>query len=210
MMKFRVKQKQVEEKLAKKNLAKQVRKVIEILERERFKDELKNPLLMLIYERYKKAIEILDKDENINKIIIIGGSRAYIDSFYNENPVLLEAMHQAESLLEKYKKAYTMKAEKKRGCHCNLQDSAWITSEMEYNIINDFFSQQLENGIFKSIPIDSPYHIENSALGETQLYADEWYRCLVCGTLWELKKMTSTHKGFVRKFDDGVYCMLKE
>ena len=59
MMKFRVKQKQVEEKLAKKNLAKQVRKVIEILERERFKDELKNPLLMLIYERYKKAIEIL-------------------------------------------------------------------------------------------------------------------------------------------------------
>ena len=56
-------------------------------------------ILDTLYERYKKAEKILSENEDIEKIMIIGGCRAYRDSFSDDNP-LLEEMGKAERLLE--------------------------------------------------------------------------------------------------------------
>lgn len=36
-------------------------------------------------------------------------------------------------------------------------------------------------------------------------FAIKWYRCNVCGCLWELNYPDFSAKGFVRKFSDGIY-----
>ena len=36
-------------------------------------------------------------------------------------------------------------------------------------------------------------------------YADKWYKCNVCGTLWEFRYPDFPTRGFVRKFPDGKY-----
>ena len=38
-------------------------------------------------------------------------------------------------------------------------------------------------------------------------YADKWYKCKCCGTLWEFLYPDFPMKGFVRKFPDGKYRM---
>ena len=40
---------------------------------------------------------------------------------------------------------------------------------------------------------------------EYKWYADKWYKCKCCGTLWEFRYPDFPAKGFVRKFEDGVY-----
>ena len=45
----------------------------------------------MIYKRYKNALEILENDKNIKDINIVGGIRAYLDSYSDyENPLLGE------------------------------------------------------------------------------------------------------------------------
>ena len=36
-------------------------------------------------------------------------------------------------------------------------------------------------------------------------YADKWYRCNACGTLWEFQYPNFPAAGEVRKFEDGIY-----
>ena len=36
-------------------------------------------------------------------------------------------------------------------------------------------------------------------------YADKWYRCNACGTLWEFRYPDFPAVGEVRKFEDGIY-----
>lgn len=51
-----------------------------------------------LYIRYKSALEILENDKDIKEINIIGGIRAYLDSYSDyENPLLGE-FHKAEKL----------------------------------------------------------------------------------------------------------------
>lgn len=57
-------------------------------------------ILDTLYERYKKAEKILSENEDIEKIMIIGGCRAYLDSFSDYNNPLLEEIGKAERLLE--------------------------------------------------------------------------------------------------------------
>lgn len=209
-MQFKERQTKMENKLNGKDaLVWQIKKVIRILEEERFELDLKNSLLTLVYKRYKKALDVLDRDEDLNKIVIAGGVRAYVDSFNNTDEILLEAMGRAESLLKKYKEICGTVPSKMQ-CHCALQDNEYITSSGENSIIVDFLSRQLSTGIFKSIPVSSPYCIRESTLGENLLYADKWYKCNVCDTLWEYKILTSREKGFIRKFKNDTYTMLNE
>ena len=112
----------VKKKIKRFRLLKQVQKVIPLLEL-RIKNgrcgsrELRNMEIILtielitgngsygkildtLYERYKKAEKILSENEDIEKIMIIGGCRAYLDSFSDYNNPLLEEMGKAERLLE--------------------------------------------------------------------------------------------------------------
>lgn len=84
-------------------IKKQVRKVIELLE-QRIKNDPNRPILKTLYDRYTKAEEILFNDDDISKIMINGGCRAYLDAFSDYmNPILGE-MDKAEKILSNLKK----------------------------------------------------------------------------------------------------------
>lgn len=84
-------------------IKKQVRKVIELLER-RIKNDPNRPILKTLYDRYTKAEEILANNDDINKIMINGGCRAYLDAFSDYMNPLLGEMDKAEKILSNLKK----------------------------------------------------------------------------------------------------------
>lgn len=89
-------------------------------------------------------------------------------------------------------------------CDCDKFD---ITNEYELNSIRKqeqyeaFFSRNVKMGIFTEEMPDTPYYTYHSFI----YYADKWYRCKVCGCLWEYVEPNFPSCGFVRKFADGRY-----
>lgn len=82
-------------------LKKQIEQVILLLE-QRLMDDPDRPILKTLYYRYVKAEEILTNNDDIKKIMIIGGCRAYLDAFSDYmNPLLIE-MDKAEKCYLKY------------------------------------------------------------------------------------------------------------
>lgn len=86
----------------KEEILKQIEKVMVILE-ERLGDDPDRPILKTLYSRYLKAEEILKNNEEIKKIMISGGCRAYLDAFSDYmNPLLIE-MDKAEKMISELK-----------------------------------------------------------------------------------------------------------
>lgn len=81
----------------KKELLEQIELVIKKLEME-YEDEIKSGIMQLIYKRYMNALDILKNNKDINQINIIGGVRAYMDSYNDYNNPLLGELHKAEKL----------------------------------------------------------------------------------------------------------------
>lgn len=81
----------------KRELLEQIEIVIKKLEME-YEDEIKSGIMQLIYKRYMNALDILKNDKDINQINIIGGVRAYMDSYNDYNNPLLGELHKAEKL----------------------------------------------------------------------------------------------------------------
>lgn len=81
----------------KKELLEQIEVVIKKLEME-YEDEIKSDIMQLIYKRYMNALDILKNNKDINKINIIGGVRAYMNSYNDYNNPLLGELHKAEKL----------------------------------------------------------------------------------------------------------------
>ena len=81
------------------HLTSQVKTVINILENE-YPNEIKKDIFQLIYKRYKNALEILKNNKDLNRINIVGGVRAYMDSFDDYQNPLLKELHKAENLFK--------------------------------------------------------------------------------------------------------------
>ncbi len=83
-------------------LKKQIEKVIVLLE-QCLIDNPDRPILKTLYDRYVKAEIILRNNDDIKKIMIIGGCRAYLDAFSDYmNPLLIE-MDNTEKMLSNMK-----------------------------------------------------------------------------------------------------------
>ena len=78
-------------------LTEQIKTVINILEKE-YWNVINTDIFQLIYSRYKNALEILENNKDIAQINIIGGVRAYLDSYNDYQSPLLEELHKAEKL----------------------------------------------------------------------------------------------------------------
>lgn len=79
-------------------LIKQVRKVIVILE-QKYPDDIEKGVIGLLYKRYKDALFILENDRDIAGINIVGGVRAYMDSYNDYMNPLLKELYEAEKML---------------------------------------------------------------------------------------------------------------
>lgn len=83
----------------KEQLIIQVKKIINILEKE-YSNEIKKDIFQLIYRRYKNTLEILENNKDFSGINIVGGVRAYMDSYNDYQNPLLKELHKAENLLK--------------------------------------------------------------------------------------------------------------
>ena len=83
-------------------LIKQIEKIIVLL-KQRMIDDSDKLILRTLYNRYVKAEEILTNNGDINRIMIAGGCRAYLDSFSDYMNPLLDEMYHAEMLLSNIK-----------------------------------------------------------------------------------------------------------
>lgn len=81
----------------KRELLEQIEIVIKKLEMQ-CESEINSCIMQLIYKRYKNALDILKNGKDINQINIIGGVRAYMDSYNDYNNPLLGELHKAEKL----------------------------------------------------------------------------------------------------------------
>lgn len=91
-------------------------------------------------------------------------------------------------------------------CDCAERVGIEINSYKLFEELQEFFEGQVERGIFSDVPVTTPYYIGYNVFGDsTEWYADKWYICNVCGTLWEFNYPDFPAAGLVRKFPDGQY-----
>ncbi len=84
----------------KDDLYAQVKIVLKLIE-EKYDVNQRKGILELIYKRYSNALQLLEKVEmNKSNFFILGGVRAYLDSYSDYNNPLLNEMHKAEILFE--------------------------------------------------------------------------------------------------------------
>ncbi|MED4693177.1 MULTISPECIES: hypothetical protein [Peribacillus] len=81
----------------KKQLINQIKVVINNLENDYY-NEITSGVLQLIYKRYKNALTVLENNKDIRELNIIGGIRAYMDSYSDYQNPLLGELHKAEKL----------------------------------------------------------------------------------------------------------------
>ena len=94
---------------------------------------------------------------------------------------------------------------RKIGCECAQRYESQINSNSLFYEVKQFFSEQENLCIFKDIPVKTPYYTGNSKIQIIKWYATKWYKCRVCGCLWEFNYPDFPTQGFVRKFSDGNY-----
>ncbi|MEY8319877.1 hypothetical protein AAK894_02225 [Lachnospiraceae bacterium 46-61] len=90
-------------------------------------------------------------------------------------------------------------------CDCFERTETSIDSIKVFQELKDFFQEQVNKEIFiEKIP-QQPYYVWNDE-GETiKWFATKWYKCRKCNCLWEFNYPDFPIRGFVRKFDDGIY-----
>ncbi|MGM0888390.1 MAG: hypothetical protein ACQEW5_15800 [Bacillota bacterium] len=81
----------------KKQLIDQLKIVINNLEKD-YSNVITSGVFQLIYIRYKNALDVMENNEDIREVNIIGGVRAYMDSYNDYLNPLLEELHKAEKL----------------------------------------------------------------------------------------------------------------
>ena len=90
-------------------------------------------------------------------------------------------------------------------CDCNERVGIEINSLKLFEELKEFFAEQVEKNIFNDVKVKKPYFIGCDREGKMKWYADKWYKCNDCGTLWEFTYPEFPAFGFVRKFPDGKY-----
>ena len=91
-------------------------------------------------------------------------------------------------------------------CDCDERVGIEINSLKLFEELMSFFKSQIVRGIFQDIEVKKPYYIGyDNTNKKYEWYADKWYKCMCCGTLWEFRYPDFPAKGFVKKFPNGKY-----
>lgn len=87
-----------------------------------------------------------------------------------------------------------------RKCDCSERIGIKINSWKLFEELKAFFEEQVKQGIFVDVPVEKPCCVGHHDDGTTlEWYADKWYKCRCCGTLWEFEYPDFPAQGEVRK-----------
>lgn len=100
-------------------------------------------------------------------------------------------------------------------CNCAAMDDEELDTWKKFEKAKEYFETQVKQGFFEEEKVTKPYHTWRcdgvaGLLGLEKRYATKWYRCRVCGCLWEIKYPDFPLTGFVRKLENGEYVPLEE
>ncbi len=90
-------------------------------------------------------------------------------------------------------------------CECCNRYETEINSVKTFNEIKLFFDEQAKNGVYSEERVLCPYYVWVDDKEQAEHYATKWYRCMVCGCLWEFKYPDFPANGFVKKYENGTY-----
>lgn len=90
-------------------------------------------------------------------------------------------------------------------CECEERIETTIDSLRTFKDVKAFFEEQVQRKVFSEEVPQMPYYVWREGERVKEWFATKWYRCNVCGCLWELNYPDFPAKGFVRKFSDGIY-----
>lgn len=92
-------------------------------------------------------------------------------------------------------------------CDCKERYDIEINSYKLFEELKEFFEEQVRKGVLNDIPVTEPFHVGYSQVKNEDIkwYATKWYKCNVCGCLWEFDYPDFPAKGFIRKFENGLY-----
>lgn len=90
-------------------------------------------------------------------------------------------------------------------CDCDERTGIEISTVKTFEELKVYFNEQVESKVFEDIPVAEPFYVGNGKFQSISWYADKWYKCNICGCLWEFDYPDFPAKGFVRKFEDGIY-----
>jgi len=144
------------------------------------------------------AITVGKRRDSDPVILRVDAAAAWNDGvrFYHGN----ETIWLADSVPPKY-----IRVVQKLDCECAKRYEAKIDSWALFEEIKTYFEEQVSLGRYEDIPVKKPYYIWQSGKEKMEWNADKWYKCKICGCLWELVYPDFPADGEVRKFADGVY-----
>ncbi len=90
-------------------------------------------------------------------------------------------------------------------CECIQRHEINISSWAIMEEMKIYFDEQVSLGIYEELTVKEPYFIGKSEMLNIAWYADKWYKCKMCGCMWEIRYPDFPAYGFVRKFPDGIY-----
>ncbi|MCM1501031.1 MAG: hypothetical protein NC124_21445 [Clostridium sp.] len=93
----------------------------------------------------------------------------------------------------------------KKMCDCDERIGVEIDSQSLFLKLKKFFETQVDDGIFIEEQVVEPFYVWKRGVIEKKHYASKWYRCKICGCLWEVDYPDFPAKGFVRKYENGIY-----
>lgn len=94
---------------------------------------------------------------------------------------------------------------RKLKCDCNERVGVSINSIKLFTELKKFFEGQIGTGLFEEEENKEPYYIWIDKDRSVKYCATKWYRCKDCGCLWEFNYPDFPAKGFVRKYEHGIY-----
>ena len=95
---------------------------------------------------------------------------------------------------------------RKLKCECPDRDETQINSNVLFEEIKLYFYDQEKCNVFYETSVETPFYVGYSNAQNIEWYATKWYKCRICGCLWEFNYPDFPAQGFVRKFKDGKYC----
>ena len=90
-------------------------------------------------------------------------------------------------------------------CDCSKRVGIDVNAWKQFEELKAFFVSRVKQGVFVEVPVEEPFYVwhDDTSSEEMSWYADKWYKCICCGTLWEFSYPDFPTRGFVRKLHQG-------